>query len=43
MYLKSDDGNIDSSSDEEDEKHEMPAISNDDTGRMSGAESNASD
>ena len=41
--LKNDDDNIDSSSDEEDEKDEMPAISDDDTGRMSDAESNASE
>ena len=41
--LKNDDDNIDSSSNEEDEKDEMPAISDDDTGRMSDAESNASE
>ena len=41
--LKNDDDNIDSSSDEEDEKDEMPAISDDDTGRMSDVESNASE
>ena len=41
--LKDDDDNIDSSSNEEDEKDEMPAISDDDTGRMSDAESNASE
>ena len=39
--LKNDNDNIDSSSDEEDEKDEMPAISDDDAGRMSYAESNA--
>ena len=41
--LKNDYENIDSSSDEEDKKDEMPAISDDDTGRMSDAESNASE
>ena len=41
--LKNDDDNIDSNSDEEDKKDEMPAISNDDTGRMSDAESNSSE
>ena len=41
--LKNDDDNIDSSSNEEDEKDEMPAISDDDTGRMSDAESNAAE
>ena len=41
--LKNDDDNIDSSSDEEDEKDEMPVISHDNTGRMSDAESNASE
>ena len=41
--LKNDDDNIDSSSDEEDEKDEMPGISDDDTGRMSDTESNASE
>ena len=40
--LKNDNDNIDSSSDEEDEKDKMPAISDNDTGRMSDAESNAS-
>ena len=39
--LKNDDGNIGSSSVEEDEKDEMPAISEDGTGRMSDKESNA--
>ena len=39
--LKNDDDNIDSSSDEEYEKDDMPAISDDDTSRMSDAESNA--
>ena len=41
--LKNDDDNIDSSSDEEDEKDEMPGISDDNTGRMSDTESNASE
>ena len=41
--LKNDYENIDSSSDEEDKKDEMPAISDDDTGRMSDAESNTSE
>ena len=41
--LKNDDDNIDSSSNEEDEKDEVPAISDDDTDRMSDAESNASE
>ena len=41
--LKNDNDNIDSSSDEEDGKDEMPAISDDDTSRMSKAESNASE
>ena len=40
--LKNDDDNIDSS-DEEDEKGKVPAISDDDTGRMSDAEANASE
>ena len=39
--LKNDDDNIGSSSVEEDEKDEMPAISEDGTGRMSDKESNA--
>ena len=41
--LKNDDDNIWSSSDGEDEKDKMPAISDDDTGRMSDAESNTSE
>ena len=41
--LKNDNDNIDSSSDEEDEKDEMLAISDDNTGRMSDADSNASE
>ena len=41
--LKNDDDNIDSSYDEEDEKDEMAAISDDDTGRMSDTESNVSE
>ena len=40
---KKDDDTIDSSSDEEDKKDEMPAISNDDKGRMLDAEPNASE
>ena len=41
--LKNDYDNIDSSSGEEHKKDKMPAISDDDTGRMSDAESNASE
>ena len=41
--LKKDDDIIDSSSDEEDKKYEMPAISDDDKGRMSDAEPNVSE
>ena len=41
--LKNDDDNIWSSSDGEDEKDKIPAISDDDTGRMSDAESNTSE
>ena len=41
--LKNDNDNIDSSSDEEYKKDDMPAISDDDTGRMSDAGSNASE
>ena len=41
--LKNDDDNIGCSSDEEDEKDEMPAISGDGTCRMSDEESNASE
>ena len=41
--LKNDDDNIDSSTNGEDEKDETPAISDDGTGRMSDAESNASE
>ena len=41
--LKNDSDNRDRSSDEEDENDEMPAISDDDTGRMSDVESNASE
>ena len=39
--LKNDDDNIGSSSVEEDKKDEMPAISEDGTGRMSDKDSNA--
>ena len=42
-FKKNVDDNIDSNSDEKDEKDEMPAISDDNTGRMSDAESNASE
>ena len=41
--LKNDNDNVDSSSNEEDEKDDMPAISDDNIGRMSGAESSASE
>ena len=40
--LKNDNDNIDRSSDKEDENDEMPAISDDDTCRMSDVESNPS-
>ena len=42
-HLKNDNDNVDSSSNEEDEKDDMPAISDDNIGRMSDAESNASE
>ena len=41
--LTNDDDNINSSSDEEDEKDEIPAIFDDDTDRMQDAESNTSE
>ena len=42
-HLKNDNDNVDSSSNEEDEKDDMPAISDDNIGRISDAESNASE
>ena len=41
--LKNDNHNVDSSSNEEDEKDDVPAISDDNIGRMSDAESSASE